>query len=553
MTAADPDTLRYLGWYAPAPPPDPVALARRRVPRRPGQVGGNPADPAGKLAQLAAEVAGQTELALYHAGLVMRIRREIDLATDTARYHDLWRDHAALLLEHLDARWLVSACDTFAEHAGTPAARTAALAVSMFATSVRLYETERRQKGPDLRPMMPPRGRVALFDGLIAVGIAKGDTIANALKRLGGLVQTEDLSARILDRLMSRMAQADTIFPRMAAVHRDDRTAWAPRPAPRATVALFNDTSVSRHCGCEAVMDSIDHLFTGAGLSILWRHPVGRPWAEDAGARAAIASADAVVVNGEGTIHHDRPAARRLSLLARAAAEAGRPAYLINATLQDNGPALLEELRLFRHIWVREGASAAWARDRGLAVTVCPDLSLCQTGLEGDRRSPGTAAVIDSVEPEATLALARHAATLGTRVWSMKRDAEGRPMAAVPAAVLRDATGRDLPFVGFGPPRDFVGYARLLGTRERMVTGRFHAACMALVMRLPFHALPSNTWKTEAMLADAGLDGARMIGPSDPLPGPLPFSAAETAAIDRYLRRARFEAGEMAARILARD
>lgn len=549
------DIARFAGWFDAGAAPDPAALAAARLPaarEADPPPRGNPEALADKLGQLAADMPGQSELVLYHAGLIVHLRRGLRTDEMWARFSALWRDHAALLIGHLDSRWLISACDTFADFDEDPAARSAALATSLMANFVRLYETEQKSRGPDLRPLMPPRGRSELFDGTIAHGIYKGDTLRNAMQRLGSLAATAGRPAMVLDALVGRIAAADTPLTRFARLHRDDATRWRPAPPPAMRVALFNDTSVSRHFGCEAVLDTIERLFTGAGIALIHRHPVGRPWDSDPAAPRAIAEADAVVVNDEGTIHHDRPAGRRLAALAGAAAERGRPAYLINATLQDNDAEMVAALRGFRHIWVRESASAEWARARGLAVTLCPDLSLCQSGLVPSLALTGKPAVIDSVLPEANLALARHAAALGTRLWGMKHDEAGRLLSCPPPAVLR-GDGTALPFEPFGPPRDFVGFARQLGARSRLITGRFHAVCLAMVLRLPFHAIASNTWKIEAMLADAGLDPRRLIRPDDPTPDALPFTAAEAGALDRYLRRARFEAGEMAARILALD
>jgi hypothetical protein len=51
---------------------------------------------------------------------------------------------------------------------------------------------------------------------------------------------------------------------------------------------------------------------------------------------------------------------------------------------------------------------------------------------------------------------------------------------------------------------DFVRY--LTNHAGLIVAGRFHAVCLALDLEIPFLAVPSNTWKVEALLKEAGLE-----------------------------------------------
>ena len=72
--------------------------------------------------------------------------------------------------------------------------------------------------------------------------------------------------------------------------------------------------------------------------------------------------------------------------------------------------------------------------------------------------------------------------------------------------------------------------------RELLVTGRFHAVCMAILTKTPFVAVTSNSWKIEALLADIGLDPARVqtIGALTPdlLEKDWAFSDAENRAME---------------------
>jgi hypothetical protein len=501
-----------------------------------------------KAALLAQEFAGRPLLHLLHAWLIVRLRREAGTEAARQRFLLLWDAHRDALLAGLNSRWLVSACDTFADHHPDPMTRAAALAVSAAITTLRLGETERQASGEEGRPILHGGECLPLHDGLLTFAVGRGDTLINLQHRIGRSARDGTVPGRILAELWRRAQAADTVFRRMADAHHLDATRWTSRSPPRLRVALFNDTAPSGHYGCEAVTAVIERLFDGAGIAIGWRHSVLTDPLADPGTAPAIAAADAVVVNGEGSIHHRSPRGRALARLGPLARAAGKPAWLINATLQDTDAATVEDLRAFTAIWVRESASAAWARSQGLRVTVAPDLSLCHwLRARPTRGRRGGTALVDSVLDPCNRTLLGWAQTLGEVLWTMKHDAEGRAQHIRPGA-RPDAPLRILPR---GAPRDLAAFAVLLGGFDRLLTGRFHAMCLALLLRLPFHALASNTWKIEATIADAGLDPVRHVAPGGPPPAPLPFSAHETDAIARYIRRARIEAGEMVLRILS--
>ena len=540
-------------------PDDPGLLTRViDAPAVPGRARDD-ATLAGKIAILARNFDGLPVIWLYHGAVIAALRRRIDVTENWARFAALWAAHGDWLLHHLDSRWLISACDTIADDHPEAQARAAGLAVSVGLNLLRLCETERRARGADLRPLGRRQEQRHLYDGLRWFAVGRGDTVANLFARLDRVRAEGTLPGRILAELLARAQAEDTVLRRLSDAHDDPATRWAPRSPPRLRVALFNDTSTRAHYGCTAVTDSIDRLFGDAGIAIGWRHYVTTNALDDPGTEPAIASHDAVVVNGEGTMHSSRLKARALAALGPMARGAGKKAWLINATLQGNDAAIVADLAAFDHIWVREGASAAWARERGLSVTVMPDLSLCQhlDAPEGPVDDNGTM-LIDSVLPEMNLALYRMARATGGALWTLDHDATGRMQVLRP----RPAAGSGMPkrlwvngkvFVREprGGARDLAGFAEFLMRRSAMVTGRFHAVCLALLLRMPFHALPSNTWKIEAMLADAGLDPARMLGPEAGLPAPLPYAASERAAIDRYIARARSEAAAMVERILS--
>ncbi|MBQ0778152.1 MAG: hypothetical protein KBT84_11240, partial [Pseudomonas sp.] len=72
---------------------------------------------------------------------------------------------------------------------------------------------------------------------------------------------------------------------------------------------LFNDTSYDDHHGCQLVVRQIRALAEEAGIHIAAASPVRHDWSQDRSLLERIAEADVCIVNGEGTMHDDAPAA----------------------------------------------------------------------------------------------------------------------------------------------------------------------------------------------------------------------------------------------------
>ena len=160
----------------------------------------------------------------------------------------------------------------------------------------------------------------------------------------------------------------------------------------------------------------------------------------------ALESCDLVVVNGEGCLHHGR----RMDLLELAD---HFPSALVNAVYQDmpRNP----HLQRFKYVAARESYSAfEMAKQRDKPICVVPDL-LFAAPLEKGDGSAGTV-ITDSVN---------HGGGIGAQPANLQQ----------------------------------------ILNAERLVAGRFHAVCAAMLCGIPFTAYGTNSWKTEALLSDAGL------------------------------------------------
>jgi hypothetical protein len=229
------------------------------------------------------------------------------------------------------------------------------------------------------------------------------------------------------------------------------------------TVAFINDTSINLpHFGCQLVCQTFREQFARTGLEL--KVTLGRNFNPDDHAEA-LSSVDLLVINGEGSLHHDRH--RHLIDLAER-----YPAVLMNCVYQDNSPH--PGLSKFLYISARESASAAAITEAGGHAVVVPDALFASSFLRSFQKPAPTD------ELGETDNVVRQYFHLG------------------PLKIRRK--------IGFSTRCPTVaGYLEKLCSYRRLCIGRFHAAIAASVLEIPFSTWDSNTWKTRALMSDMGV------------------------------------------------
>jgi polysaccharide pyruvyl transferase WcaK-like protein len=230
----------------------------------------------------------------------------------------------------------------------------------------------------------------------------------------------------------------------------------------------MNDTSRSRHAGCKAVMRSIRAELADVG-DVIATHVVGSTELDS----DALARCDAVVVNGEGTIHHDSARANFLVMALAAAQAAGKRTALVNALYQQEHllvPSVLERLDYFS---VREVRSAAVARRHGGCPWVLPDSAADRQRLQ-------------------------QAAPLRTLSGLVK----GGTHPKAPSANWLDALDAPRVDLSTGSLDEIVA---TLKQADMYVTAQHHGVYAAALARIPFVAIISNSHKVEGLVEWSGL------------------------------------------------
>jgi hypothetical protein len=189
------------------------------------------------LRMIAREFSGRPMILFYHAWLIVHIRRgRLEKAAD---FRTLWQSEPDYLMERLNTRWLVSACDTFADIGRDDGEAQIALAATLMMAVVKLYETERTEHraapnflsflGKSRGTREPAPFGTELFDGLTTFAVGQGDLVFNLFARINSVSgRTQSIPARILMELLRRLHGNDTVFRRMMDRHTNEGTRWDP-------------------------------------------------------------------------------------------------------------------------------------------------------------------------------------------------------------------------------------------------------------------------------------------------------------------------------------
>ncbi len=326
---------------------------------------------------------------------------------------------------------------------------------------------------------------------------------------------------------------------------------------------VLNDTRFTGHLGCQLVMQRMAAACAESGIHIVASLPVSDSLPQSL--HKLLPGVDLVIINGEGTLHHDAPEARLLAEAALQIRLQGRRLALINTVWQANASlgALLQSCEV---VAARESHSVAELAQAGQVAMWVPDLVLGTPPVDlfgpmdagVDASAPPV--VIDDVRLEASRALQAYAQSRSLRFLSM-----GVTSRTTRSGFMRWwRHGRPLAW-----PRQ-MGRDQLphLSRAGIVITGRFHGICLAILAGRPFVALASNTHKVEGLLADARLGPAgRLLAdpPTDPVGRDAWFDnalhdmrqhlaqpgarAAYQAACDAYLSLARQRQSELFARL----
>jgi hypothetical protein len=212
---------------------------------------------------------------------------------------------------------------------------------------------------------------------------------------------------------------------------------------------------------------------------------------------------DALLVNGEGKMHHGKASFHRKMQALVLAVSDGKPAYLVNSVWQDNPHDYDAFLPQLSGIAVREVCSREdLLHNHGISAQVVPDVSLYERvgfslfPMNFRKRPARTDFYLPETQDFGTPDLLSDVAELPFKSMSWRRA----------VASLRSAS--------------------------YLITGRQHAVYAACKARIPFAASEGNTHKIRGLIETAGVDIPIADHPSD-LPSLIPIIMERQAEFEK--------------------
>jgi len=272
-------------------------------------------------------------------------------------------------------------------------------------------------------------------------------------------------------------------------------------------IIIINDTRREvGHLGCLLVMEVIERYCKQLNWNIL--QMVSHPRRQEKLYKNLLGRCDLVIVNGEGSMHHDQGIAVDIFRLCILSKGDGVPVCLINSVWQDN-VLLDKQAKIFNKMYVRESCSQFELKRIGLESKVVPDLSfLC--GIAVDRNGQDEFVFIDSWHNSVSDFLYAKSDEFKVPFFKMGNSIVDRKLSYFGKILNK--------FIRLGSLNDLsLSSFDMLSKKGICISGRFHGVTLSIAAGVPVVAIGSNTHKIQGLLFDVfGHDWSRMyINPEE--------------------------------------
>lgn len=260
--------------------------------------------------------------------------------------------------------------------------------------------------------------------------------------------------------------------------------------------AILNDTTRDKgHIGCRLVIGNLSRLCGENNISLYdkdCRENFNRTDYCD-----KLKNIDVVIINGEGTLHDN--AGIVWFKKAEIAKDLGKRVYLVNAVWQNNSDTK-KYLSLFDFVILRDELSFKEAANDGAKNAVwVPDLSFYSFNQvrEIEISEKQNTLIIDSTVKRLTTQLIKYAYRTESDIAFMYEKRQKHTSAKLKYQLLNYLYNKKF---------YLLKSAEQMAQYQSIISGRYHACCLAMMLGIPTLGIDSNTWKTQSMYHEAELD-----------------------------------------------
>lgn len=291
-------------------------------------------------------------------------------------------------------------------------------------------------------------------------------------------------------------------------------------------VLVANDTRNENHHGCSRVMNAIDKNIMIREIDTVNYISLRVFWEKDENIKKNILNSDLVLINGEGTLHDDSLYVNSLCSLVNFCFHYNIPIFIVNATISNLSLENLNKIKKSNMIYVRDSSSCKYLADHNIASKIVPDLTFWMyRSFDIFSNEKKVFGYTDSVVKQKTKTLENYAKVNELQFINIFNNNYVK-MEVINCNILnfislaRKKYKKNIKNYFLNKKRknsgmyesfDHVDFIQSLSKYEFIVTGRYHMVCFCLIMKIPFYAIPSNTYKIESLLNDIGLENHKFI------------------------------------------
>ncbi len=283
------------------------------------------------------------------------------------------------------------------------------------------------------------------------------------------------------------------------------------------TYFLVNDTRYDNHHGGLMVVRNLHLGMTRRGWTCTGSLPVSATARQLTSHHRQIHDARRIIVNGEGSLHHDSRNANRLRAICDTLQKT-HPVCLVNAVWQDNAAGRWKPvLDRFASVYARDRRSQRQLQALGREAGYAPDLTFHDYPRFAPRPrerlfctdsvlNAWTSAALRLCEQDdgivfQTLFTGEMQYIRGVKDWNKRLKYRVYPWLWKRCGIKVPPRYQSLPYA----QRDTEAFLRALASCRAVCVARYHALCFALQQQVPFLVAASNSHKSESLLEEVGL------------------------------------------------
>lgn len=173
------------------------------------------------LKAMEAEFIGKPRVLYELVSLIIKIRRKNNLAQNVVTFTDLLGRYTNVIIDNADVRWLVSICDTIADH-GDDIMKPRAMMIVNYVNMIKLNDTLLTiVKDPNIDGDKKRNFKVSpTWAGLTSFDIEKGDMTKNMFRRLENVLKDTPLLKQIFLKIQNEVKQNNNSLTTLAKIHK---------------------------------------------------------------------------------------------------------------------------------------------------------------------------------------------------------------------------------------------------------------------------------------------------------------------------------------------